>query len=231
MHPFESRDDQLTRRQVVLAIGGAGVAAMLAGCSDSDSDEPGANPSPEGSAAVPTQPSDNIKVLVVYFSRAGENYFYGGRRDLDVGNTQVLATMIDDRIECDVYQIEAEQPYPESYDETVDRNVDEQDADARPAIARPLPDVDSYDTVLLGSPVWNVRAPMIMSTFIEGIDLTGKTVLPFVTYAVSGMGTVEDDYRSTLPGADVRAGLAVRGETVADAGAQLDDWLRKSRLI
>lgn len=57
---------------------------------------------------------------------------------------------------------------------------------------------------LLGSPVWNVRAPMIMSTFTDQVDLAGKTVLPFITYAVSGIGDVEDDHRSTLPDTEVR---------------------------
>jgi hypothetical protein len=72
---------------------------------------------------------------------------------------------------------------------------------------------------------------MIMSTFAEGVDLSGKTVLPFVTYAVSGMGAVEDEYRNSLPGADVGVGPAVRGETVADAGPRLHDWLRSHRLL
>lgn len=171
------------------------------------------------------------KTLLVYLSRAGENYWNGGRRDLKVGNTEVLATMIDKRIECDVYRIEPADPYPSSYDQTVTRNVKEEQDDARPAIAHRLPDAGQYDTVLLGSPVWNVRAPMIMSTFVDGVDLTGKTVLPFVTYAVSGIGTVETDYRDMLPDATVRRGLAVRGETVAAAGPDLDRWLRAVRLI
>jgi flavodoxin len=171
------------------------------------------------------------KTLLVYFSRAGENYWNGGRRDVKVGNTEVLATMIDKRIDCDAYRIEPADPYPSSYDQTVARNVKEEHDDARPAIAHRLPDAGRYDTVLLGSPVWNVRAPMIMSTFVDGVDLTGKTVLPFVTYAVSGIGTVETGYRDMLPDATVRRGLAVRGETAAAAGPDLDRWLRAGGLI
>jgi FMN-dependent NADH-azoreductase len=57
-----------------------------------------------------------------------------------------------------------------------------------------VPSLDAYDTILLGSPVWNVQAPMIMRTFIESVDLAGKTIHPFVTYAVSGMGSVRTDY-------------------------------------
>ena len=96
------------------------------------------------------------------------------------GNTEVLAHTITKRIGCDVYGRPAD-PYPASYDQTVARNVAEEQADARPAIAHPLPEVGRYDTVMLGSPVWNVQAPMIMSTFIDAADLTGTRVLPFGT--------------------------------------------------
>ena len=89
---------------------------------------------------------------------------------------------------------------PTSYDETVQRNVSEQDTDARPAIANPLASITGYDTVLLGSPVWNVRPPMIMTTFTDSHDFTGKTILPFVTYAVSGLGRVDATTRPPVPG-------------------------------
>ncbi|GAB3259597.1 NADPH-dependent FMN reductase family protein [Arthrobacter pigmenti] len=227
--------ERFTRRILLGAglTGGVGLAAALAGC------VPGApvqssRPSGEQSG-VATKPG--AKSLLVFFSRAGENYYYGDRRVLEVGNTEVLAGIINERINCDVYEIKAADPYPFSYDATVDRNSQEQEADARPGIANPLPDISQYGTVLLGSPVWNVRAPMIMSTFIEGVDLAGKRILPFVTYAVSGMGTVEEDYRNRLSESDVRSGLAVRGglavdgEIVSEAGQEIDTWLRDAQLV
>jgi len=167
----------------------------------------------------------------VYFSRAGENYHYGGRRNLETGNTEVLAGMIRERIGCAVHRLEAAQPYPEAYQATVDRNVREQRNNARPAIAGGLPEVRGYTDVLLGCPVWNVRAPMILSTLLDRIDLRGKTVHPFVTYAVSGMGSVEDEYRRALSGVDVRPGLAVQGERVTEAGAAVETWLREGGLL
>lgn len=170
------------------------------------------------------------RVLLAYFSRAGENYRYGGRVDLKVGNTQVVAEMIAARAAVDVYRIEAVNPYPHDYDETVARNVREEQDDSRPKIAGPLPTLDGYDTVLLGSPVWNVQEPMIMRTFIEGLDWTRKTVHPFVTYAVSGMGNVQDDYTRLLHGATVSDGLAVQGETVRDSLPQIQAWLRRINL-
>src|SRR4029434_10211523 len=77
--------------------------------------------------------------------------------------------------------------------------VREQEADARPSITNPLASIEPYDTVLLGSPIWNVRSPMIMTTFTESYDFTGKTVHAFVTYAVSGLGSTERDYTASCP--------------------------------
>ena len=169
--------------------------------------------------------------MLAYFSRAGENYYYGGRTELQVGNTEVLAGMISQRIACDVFRVEPADPYPHEYAETVRRNVREQQADARPAIANPLASLEPYDIVLLGSPIWNVRAPMIMSTFVESHDFTGKTIFPVVTYAVSGLGTTARDYAAWCPGAAVGDGLAVRGEEVRDAGAEVEAWLRRAGLL
>ena len=170
-------------------------------------------------------------MLLAYFSRAGENYHYGGRTHLEVGNTEVAAAMISSSISVDVYKIEAADPYPVSYQATVERNVREQNDEARPEIAGRLPAVESYDTVLLGSPIWNVRPPMIMRTFVEGIDWSGKTIFPFVTYAVSGLGSTIDDYARLCPGATINEGLAVRGEEVRDARADVLTWLRNIGLL
>jgi flavodoxin len=170
-------------------------------------------------------------VLLAFFSRAGENYYYGGRRRLEVGNTEVLAGVIGRLLGCDVHRIEAAGPYPDGYDATVQRNVHEQDADARPGIANPLPSLDRYGTVLLASPIWNVRAPMIMTTFVEALDFTGKTVHPVTTYAVSGLGTTERDYAVSCGGATIREGLAVRGEEVANARPAVESWLRRNEFL
>jgi flavodoxin len=168
---------------------------------------------------------------MAYFSRPGENYYYGGRRDLELGNTEVLARMIDELIECDVYRIEATDPYPDGYDATVARNVREQDDDARPTIADPPASIEQYETVLLGSPIWNVRPPMIMTTFAESHDFTGRTVHPFVTYAVSGLGSTERVYTASCAGARVRRGLAVQGEEVAQHRDDVEAWLRQTGLL
>jgi flavodoxin len=236
-------------RGALAGLAGVVIGAQMSGCADSSSRDvdnedgytpvrPTSPPSTAQPTAVQTTSTSTSsssgsgsKVLLAYFSRAGENYYYGGRTQLEVGNTEVLTGMINRLIGCDVYRIEPVDRYPNDYEETVARNVREQDADARPAIANPLDSIDSYDTVLLGSPIWNVRAPMIMSTFVEGFDFSGKTVVPFVTYAVSGLGTTVRDYTASCPGAIIGEGLAVRGEEVRDAGTAVEAWLRRVNLL
>lgn len=210
-------------------VGAAAVlgGGQLAGGGAAAQDPADASPSP-GSA---TPGAAGSTVLLAYFSRAGENYYHGDRIDLEVGNTKVVAGMIADRIGCDTYEIIAADPYSDDYAETRERNVQEQNADARPAIANPLPSLDGYDTIILGSPIWNVRPPMIMSTFAESFDFTGKTVYPLVTYAVSGMGSTERVYQEACRGATFGEGLAIQGELVTDdpaaVAASVEDWLSR----
>jgi flavodoxin len=220
----------LSRRAALqaAAAGAAGLAATLAGCSSAGSP---ANSSTASAADTPATVSSGSRTLVAFFSRAGENYYYGGRTNLNVGNTEVAAGMIRDRTGADLYKIEPVDRYPDSYDEAVDRNSEEQDSNALPAIAGALPDLGPYDIVILGSPVWSSRAPRIMSTFIEAVDFGGKMVLPLVTYAISGMSGIDDFYRTALTAATVGRGLAVRGEEVRDTGAGVDAWLRDHGLL
>jgi hypothetical protein len=143
----------------------------------------------------------------------------------------VLARTISARLGCDVHRIEAADPYPDDYERTVQRNVREQQADARPRIADPLRSIDGYDTILLASPIWNVRAPMIMSTFAERYDFSGRTVHPVTTHAMSGLGTAPDDYAQLCRGARIGTGLVVRGEEARSARADVDSWLRRTGLL
>ena len=204
-------------------------ALSLAACTTTPTEEtrPSTAPTPGPTPA----PTSGNRVLLAYFSRPGENYCYGDRIDLEIGNTQLVAEMIAGAITVDSYRIEAADPYPDDYEQTVDRNVREENDNARPAIANPPPDVSQYDTVLLGCPVWNVQTPMIMRTFVENVDLVGKTLHPFVTFAVSGMGRIRSDYTDVLPETTVTEGLAVQGEEAQQAGGDVDTWLQQIGLL
>jgi len=217
-----------TRRQLLRTAAAGAVSAaaagLLAACTTPDRES-----RPVTTPTAPTTSSSD-RTLLVYFSRAGENYWNGDRRTLDVGNTEVLANVIRYQIDCDVFRIEAVDAYSDRYDPTVALNVEEQNNDARPAIAGNLPDLAGYDTVLLGSPIWNGQPPMIIASFVEAVDLTGKDLRPFVTYAVSGLGSTTSFYRDLGSGARLGTGLAVRGEDVRYSGTAgtVERWLRSS---
>lgn len=218
-------------RSAVTGLGAALITTEASGCATGERN----TSSPVQDTARPPSAQGTVgprkKVLLAYFSRGGESYYYGGRRDLDIGNTEVLAGMISKLVPCDVHRIEAADPYPDGYDATVARNVREQNADNRPAMANRLPSVDQYDTVLLASGIWNVRAPMIMTTFAESYDFTGRTIHPVTTYAMSGLGTTRQDYARSCPGATIGEGLAVRGEEVQEAAEDIESWLRRTGLV
>lgn len=117
-------------------------------------DEPAASTPGNGEPTMEssTEQAAPSRTLLLWFSRDGENYWEGGRRDLEVGNTERLARLIAERVEVQEYEVVPADPSPEPYDPTVERDVREQNADARPAIAGELPDAQAFDTVLIGSP-------------------------------------------------------------------------------
>jgi flavodoxin len=220
-----------SRRSILRGALLAFAGGTAAGCTPPDpSSQAPSSSSTDQPAAPPNGDGAPGRVLLAYFSRAGENYHYGGRRDLKVGNTDVLADLIGRLTGCDVHRIEAADPYPAGYDATVRRNTTEQDANARPGVANPLRSIQHYDAVL-ASPIWGGRAPMLMSTFTEALTFTGVTVHPVTTHAMSGLGSTERDYAASCRGAQFGEGLAVQGERTGDAGPQVEAWLRRIGLL
>lgn len=99
--------------------------------------------------------------------------------------TERTAEQIVAQTGADLFSIEPVNPYPEDYTACTEVALEERDSDARPAIRTTI-DTDAwaaYDTVFIGCPVWWHTAPMIINTFTENYDFTGKTVIPFCTYA------------------------------------------------
>ena len=110
-------------------------------------------------------------VLVVYFSRTGEQYGVG---EIDKGNTAIVAEMIADKTEADMFEIlPVDDHYPMTYDALTDVAKQEQSDNARPEYSGGVPDLSQYDTVFMGAPVWWGDWPMIMYTFFENEDLSG----------------------------------------------------------
>lgn len=149
--------------------------------------------------------------LIAYFSRADENYTSDGIKNLSVGNTEVVANIIHDLTGADLFKIEPVKSYPKDYHETTQLAQIELNNNARPAIKNKLTNTEEYDIIYLGYPNWWGTMSMIVLTFLESINLTGKIIKPFCTHEGSGMGNSESNLKSYFPDAIIKKGLPIRG--------------------
>lgn len=111
--------------------------------------------------------TESGRVLVAYFSRIGENYGVG---NIEKGNTAIIAEMIADQTDGELFEIRTVDGYPESYDETVDIAREELDTGARPELAENVENITDYDVIFLGYPNWWGDMPMAVYTFLESYD-------------------------------------------------------------
>jgi len=164
--------------------------------------------------------------LIAYFSRKHQNYVGGLIRELDTGNTEIAAGMIQKLTNAEIFKIEPCQPYSKDYNECIDQAQADQKKDARPKLVRYPESMSAYDTIYLGYPNYWSTMPMVMFTFLEHFDFSGKTICPFCTHEGSGMGNSEADIKRLCPGATVKKGLAIRGGDVKEAGELIAKWLK-----
>lgn len=200
------------------------------GLTSCDKDDPTVETS---GTETPDTPDDNPdggedgqpgKILIVYFSRTGYNY---PNQWLEIGHTARVAGYIADLTDGDRFEIIPVVPYPDNYQETVAIAREEYDNNARPVIQNKIENIDEYDTVFIGGPVWHGAMPMIIRTFYESYNLTGKTLVPFATHAGSGLGDCERLARSYYPDNTILSGLAVQGTNSANARGDVESWLKR----
>ncbi len=171
------------------------------------------------------------KNLIAYYSRAGNNYLGGHIVDLEEGNTQVIAGKIRKLAGGDLFRIEPVKSYPDDYDEVVELAKDELGKNARPELKSTVRNIHDYDTIFLGYPIWWGVMPMPVLTFLESLDFSGKTIIPFCTHEGSGFGMSERYIRQSCPGAKILSGLAIRGEKRDQADAEIGKWLKSLDLL
>ena len=198
---------------------------------NSETPEPDATES-EPQSAEENEQSENSgsNILVVYFSRTGEQYTVGV---IDKGNTAIVAEMIADQTGADLWEVlPAEDIYPtDSYDNLIDVAKKEQNDNARPVYEEEVPDLSRYDTIFIGAPVWWGDWPMIMYTFFENNQdgLSGKTLVPFSTHEGSGLSGFDRKLSSACPDSTVGEGLAIRGNDCQNkqdsVRESVNDWL------
>lgn len=168
------------------------------------------------------------KVLIAYFSRA--NYVPEGTDGVTgatnkAGNTQTVAYYIQQETKGDVFEMVPEKNYPVSHSECSAIAQEEVRNNERPALKTHVENMDEYNTVFVGFPIWVYREPMAVLTFLEEYDFRGKTVIPFCTSMAVSIEQSMEDFRNTLPGTNIAQGIQV-GYTLPDGWKDdIDSWL------
>ena len=164
------------------------------------------------------------KSIVIYFSRADENYFGGEMKYVDKGNTEVIAEYIKDIVGADMFKVEPLNPYPVSYMECIEEaKVRTREHNA--PIKKNIPDISNYEVIYIGSPIYWGGMPEELFTALKGLDFTGKIVRPFTTHEGSGLSGVPRQLMSICSGAEVLDGLAITGSQVKSSKQKVEEWI------
>ena len=163
------------------------------------------------------------KVLVVYFSHAGENYGVG---NVKVGNTKLVADEIQKVTGGDTFEIVAEKSYDMPYDALTELAKKEKEDGEKPAFKGEVKNIGQYDTIFIGGPIWWGTYPQVMFTFFDQYDLNGKTIIPFSTHEGSGLGSVVSDLKALYPKAHFKEAFSIYGHESRKDLSKVDKWLK-----
>ena len=189
------------------------------GCSPTEESENTENPTPqpEPDPETPDPQPTAGRALVVYFSCTN--------------TTKGIADRIAEVTEADAWRIEPEEPYTSEdldYSNSSCRaNREQNDPSARPAIKGRCEDIADYDVIFLGYPIWWGKAPKVIFTFLEGHDLTGKTIVPFCTSHSSGIGSSDTDLHQLAAGAEWKQGRRFNGSETEET---IKNWIESMDL-
>ena len=161
-----------------------------------------------------------MKSLIIYFSRADENYAVGY---ISKGNTEIVAEYLQELTGANMFKVEPAIPYAKDYNTCI-RQAKDRIGDA-PIKGKPT-DISAYDTIFIMSPIyWGTYAPE-METALQGLDFSGKTVRVISTHEGSGLANMISDVKKMCTGADVQKnGLAIKGSQAKDSRKKVADWL------
>ena len=161
-----------------------------------------------------------MKSLIIYFSRADENYAVGY---IDKGNTEIVAEFVQELTGADMFKVEPAVPYAADYRTCIE---EAKQRIGNAPIKEKLTDISAYDTVFIMSPIyWGTYAPEL-ETALEGLDFTGKTVRLICTHEGSGLSGMPSDVKRMCKGAYVDTkGLAIKGSQVKDSKKTVERWL------
>lgn len=141
------------------------------------------------------------------------------------GNTRTAAAEIASQTGGDLFQITTSNTYPVSHSEASGIAEDELRADARPPLTSQVENMEQYDVVFVGYPIWWYTSPMVIRSFLEAYDFSGKTIVPFCTTLGAGVGQSVDEIRELCPDAAVLDGLTLSTGRAERMQSSISDWL------
>ena len=170
------------------------------------------------------------RTLVIYYSRRGQNYVGGEIKELEKGNTELIAEYISDAVGADLFEIQPVKDYPEDYMECTKAAKEEQRLCARPKLKEYLKDRDleDYDNIVIAGPCWWGTYPCAVFTQLEKLRFRGKKVFPVMTHEGSGEAKSRSDLKKFCRGAKVGKTLAVQGALCPDSRDQVTRWAQKN---
>ena len=164
------------------------------------------------------------KSLIVYFSRADENYFGGEMHYIEKGNTEVVAEFIRDLTNADLFKVEPLIPYSKDYMVCINEAKERTNTHNAP-IKENVPDISSYEVIYIGSPIYWGGMPEELFTALKDLDFTGKIIRPFVTHEGSGLSGVPRQLKEICVGAEVLDGIAIVGSQVNNSKSIIEEWI------
>lgn len=157
-------------------------------------------------------PSSNKNILVLYFSLTE--------------HTEKVAKTIYNKVGGDIIKLEPNKTYPTDYSEATKIAKAEQNENARPELKTKIDNIDKYDVIFLGYPIWWGDMPMFFYTFLDEYDLSGKTIIPFCTSGATGIADTPDKIQKEEPNAKViKNGLSIYASSLDKTEENVDEWL------
>lgn len=166
----------------------------------------------------------NKKNLIIYFSRADENYFGGEMKHIDKGNTEVIAEYIKEITNGDLFKVEPLSPYSAEYSKCIEEAKIRTLEHTAP-IKENIPDISPYEVIYIGSPIYWGGMPEEMFTALKGHDYSGKTIRPFTTHEGSGLSSVPKQLKEICVGAEILDGLAIIGSEAKKSKSKVENWI------
>ncbi|MDE6627152.1 MAG: NAD(P)H-dependent oxidoreductase [Lachnospiraceae bacterium] len=183
----------------------------------SDEQEQQADISDDSTSSQSEETSGDGKILVAYFSHSG--------------NTKGIAEEIQKKTGADIFEITTVNEYSSDYNTVLDEAKAEQNDNARPELSAKVENMEQYQTVIIGFPIWWGDMPMALYSFLDEYDLSGKTVLPFCTHGGSGLCGTDKNVQQEEKDAKVAEGLAIKDSSLDDAGGDIDQWLKNNGVV